>query len=270
MAKIKGQSLVELALVMPILVILLAGLAEIGWYAYHYITLQEATRTIARTATTLYGDFSPTYWEDPDNGLSYGSIVEQSDSALRSDWLLKYRNCKVDDPSARIGFYNLLGCIGLQTINPLRTERFEPGSSTTDDIIISGFSIVPDDDKMKVTHRYPTNASECVPDDLRSSLGFVWGGNYRNANGCLGSSFSVEDVEQRINLDGFGLGYDMQDELRYTQPIGLILVEIHWEHETLTQFVGLAPVLSPVLATLGVSSDIYTWAAFPLPQVENS
>jgi hypothetical protein len=41
-----------------------------------------------------------------------------------------------------------------------------------------------------------------------------------------------------------------------------------WKHETLSQFIGLAPVLSPVFAILGTDTVISVWAAFPLPQVE--
>lgn len=264
--KISGQSLVELALVMPILVILLAGLAEIGWYAYSYNTVLEVSRQIARTATTLQNQESPLYWEDPDNGLLSGSLVEPSDSALRTTWLLKYRNCRVEDPSIKLGFYNLLGCIALQSMNPLNIDGFEPGKSLMEDIVISGFTVVPDGERMRVVKRYPSNASACDPNSRRETLGFTWGGNYINSEGCLGSEYTNAEVEQMMNLNNFGLTDPQRD---YLQPQGVVLVEIHWQHTTLTQFVGLAPVISPVLAALGASSTISVWSAFPLPQVEH-
>ncbi|MBK8028832.1 MAG: pilus assembly protein [Chloroflexi bacterium] len=45
----KGQSVVELALVTPILIILLAGLIEVGWFANNYLTLLDVSRA-ARAA----------------------------------------------------------------------------------------------------------------------------------------------------------------------------------------------------------------------------
>jgi len=39
-----GQSVVELALITPILIILLAGLVEIGWFANNYLNLLDVTR----------------------------------------------------------------------------------------------------------------------------------------------------------------------------------------------------------------------------------
>lgn len=263
--KTSGQSLVELALVMPILVILLAGLAEVGWYAYRYIALQDTTRAIARAATTLYGEMSPIYWEDRDTGFFRGSAIVQPGDANYTPWLAMYRNCRASDPTAQFGFYNTIACIGLQTMNPLRIDRFEPGESLTDDIIISAFTIVPEDQQMRITQRYPTNAASCDPNNIKESLGFVWGGNYINSQGCLGSEFTNAEVEDMINSDNFAIEtYDRT----LLQPQGVVLVEIHWEHETLTQLVGLSPVLSPVLAAIGVSPVISTWSAFPLPQVE--
>ncbi len=39
-----GQSVVELALITPILIVLLAGLVEIGWFANNYLNLLDVTR----------------------------------------------------------------------------------------------------------------------------------------------------------------------------------------------------------------------------------
>lgn len=264
----RGQSLVELALVMPFLIILLAVLMEFGYFASHYITLTEVSRSVARAATTLQHNVSPLYWEDFDNGLLDGSKVVPDNPALRQVWLSKYRNCRVDDPSAKFGFYNLLGCMTLQSMNPMRISGFEPGASTTDDIIISGFTVAPDGKDMLLVKRYPSNAIGCYPNNITETFGFAWGGNYVNSQGCLGSEFTNDEVAELMNLRQFGLGYELTDQRRYLQPQGLVLVELHWQHETLSQFVGFSPVFSPLFDILGYSMDIYTWAVFPLPQVE--
>ena len=46
-----GQSFVELALIFPILLMLIAGIVEVGFYAYNYLTLLELTREAARFAS---------------------------------------------------------------------------------------------------------------------------------------------------------------------------------------------------------------------------
>ncbi len=59
----RGQSVVELALMMPILLVLIAGIVEMGWFTNNYLILLEATRVGAREGTKLTGDGSPLTWE---------------------------------------------------------------------------------------------------------------------------------------------------------------------------------------------------------------
>ncbi|MEL7236972.1 MAG: TadE family protein, partial [Chloroflexota bacterium] len=59
----QGQSVVELALTMPILLILLVGMIEIGWFTNNYLILLEASRVGSREGTKLDGDSSPYTWE---------------------------------------------------------------------------------------------------------------------------------------------------------------------------------------------------------------
>ena len=48
----QGQSLVELVFTLPLLLLLLAGLVEIGWYANNYLILLDATREAGRYGST--------------------------------------------------------------------------------------------------------------------------------------------------------------------------------------------------------------------------
>lgn len=356
----RGQSVLELALVSPLLVILIAGLAEIGWFAQNYLTVLEVTRVGARTGTVQQNETSPLFWEDPKNGLLAGAVMRASTDPTYTEFLGRYRNCNAADPNARIGFYNFLACVMLNSMNPLRSEGFEPGTIDPDtgtvfpdDIVISAFAvqaIIPSEvplphrnridwplsDPNLVTYgnlpsadvpqgvvvgRYPSNANECTAmnqrdpfdyiqdngltwgnwngrrydleltsvDDItgnvslfgydiapETQVGFDWNGQHVNARtGCTGSEWSVKDVERLINLQGFGLRQidpsvpsNYQNQRRFVPSQGLVLVELHWKHETLSQFVGLAPVLSPVFAILGTSTTISVWAVFPLPTVE--
>jgi TadE-like protein len=365
----RGQSVLELALVSPLLVILIAGLAEIGWFANNYLILLEVTRVGARTATVQQNETSPLFWEDPQNGLLAGSVAPAITDPNLGALLLRYRNCNPTDIAAgvvRIGFYNFLTCVMLNSMNPLRTEGFDftetgpkndpdTGAPYPDDIVISAFAVqtiqplidIPDlalrnkvewplKDPSLVTYgntpdpnapqgvvvgRYPSNANECsstherdpfdyitdggltryavgskwydleltVTDDVtgdvdlfgydttpETQVGFVWKGTHINTKtGCVGSDWTVKDIERLINLQGFGLkqidpsvATNYQNQRRFVPSQGIVLVELHWKHETLSQFVGLSPVVSPVFAILGTSTTVSVWAIFPLPTTE--
>lgn len=49
----KGQSLVETALLMPLMLIVLFGIIDFGWYVYGYATIYMAARNGAEKATML-------------------------------------------------------------------------------------------------------------------------------------------------------------------------------------------------------------------------
>jgi hypothetical protein len=46
----RGQSMVEMALTLPVLLLIMAGTLEVGWYYNTYLTLVDATREAARYA----------------------------------------------------------------------------------------------------------------------------------------------------------------------------------------------------------------------------
>jgi hypothetical protein len=126
----RGQSIVELALVSPILIILLMGLAEIGWFANNYLILMEVARTGARAGTVQNGDTSPLSWDD--NGSLIpdptGTIVDRRNTV---------RDCGlVNNPLAK-GFYNVLVCNMLKALDPLKLDS----TNGVDDIVISTFAI---------------------------------------------------------------------------------------------------------------------------------
>ena len=189
----KGQSVVELALVTPILIILLAGLVEIGWFANNYLTLLDVTRAGARRGTVLTDQQSPLFWDnngsllprlDPLRNFPYledpyyvvPTTPGDTDNS-RDDyrwWPADWTACGRDRP-----FYTEIACVMRDSLDPLRMNP----ENGIDDIIISGFalanvdaSIQPlwlgvngteprpiDDDvpQLVVAGRYPTNANEC-------------------------------------------------------------------------------------------------------------
>lgn len=352
--KQRGQSLVELALITPLLIILIAGLTEIGWYARNYLDIMEVTRVGARLGTVQQNETSPLFW---DNG---GSVLPNPASLTITEYenfLRQNRNCATDDPSARIGFYNLIVCVMIRSMDPMPfrdsfpdddgPDLQEDGSPYPDDIVISAFAIqainpanlpgsvadsinFPLDNEDTILHelppsatapqlivvgRYPTNANECselgerdpfdyiqdgerTPHPYRpgeflelegydplneSQRGYVWTGqHYIEGTNCRGSEWSIADIERVVNLQGFGMhegvpvsvpdgrlfGRDDVDLRSFVPSQGIVLVEMHWHHVSLTHRVGFGAVFSPVLGVLGETTTISVWSAFPLPAVE--
>jgi Flp pilus assembly protein TadG len=158
-----GQSLLELALITPILIVLFSGMVEIGWFANNYLTLLDVTRAGARRAATLQDQRAPYSW---DNNASYlptqmlsaefaaagvGYMPYSSDPATADAQLFArsaYRNsldtgvpvtyqssgCGRPDLT---GFYNDIACTMLSSLDPLSLD----GTNGVDDIVVSGFSI---------------------------------------------------------------------------------------------------------------------------------
>lgn len=190
----RGQSLVEMALVTPILIIMLMGLVEIGWFANNYLTLLDVTRAGARRATTLQDALSPREWDNmasympaealalpfqmpyvdsSGNVLTIGTPERQRAETLR----VVYRDYGgISGCGAQIAFYNEVICTMLSSMEPLEMNP----DNDIDDIIVSGFSIENVDasryaswlgpnrplagqnvPQLVVAGRWPSNANEC-------------------------------------------------------------------------------------------------------------
>ncbi len=192
-----GQSLVELALVTPILVILLAGLIEIGWFANNYLNLLDVTRAGARRGTVLQGVQSPLFFEDARYSLvphsmlngagdvlyrSVYNVAAGDTEATRSRFRYSAANPNACNPNVAAGgverrFYNEIICTMVTSMDPLRLNP----DNDVDDIVISAFAIemvdgdqdatwlppvglrpiAGDEPQMLVVGRWPTNANEC-------------------------------------------------------------------------------------------------------------
>jgi hypothetical protein len=123
-----GQSLLEMAFIIPLLAIMIAGIVEIGWFANRYLTLLEVTRVGARAGTVLTGEFSPLSWNELASahpvvhlrayGLSEAEIPGESRN---------YRDCNL--VTTNTGFYNFIACTMLNSFEPLRLAGRAPTST---------------------------------------------------------------------------------------------------------------------------------------------
>lgn len=174
----RGQSLVELALTMPILLVMLLGLVEVGWFANNYMVLLDNVREAGRRGAVL--DPIENWLPDEENnyhrmdcedttqyfnslrGEAYSSDPNPA-AALLSGW--PHKDLTPYGYSARTegpyGFYDELACLIVNNMPPLEFKHAD------DDIVISVFSyaVLYRDDparaRVKVVGRYPPRANEC-------------------------------------------------------------------------------------------------------------
>ena len=194
-----GQSVVELALITPILIVLFSGMVEIGWFANNYLTLLDVTRAGARRAATLQNEMAPQGWNNlgsympihqlsPEwQALRVGVMPYSGDPLVPGRAQIEYYNRSWYRPSESAdfdfefsgcgpqwGFYNDIICTMQDSMEPLSLDP----ENGVDDIIVSAFSLELIDPtvvslgpnqpmptqltpKMVVVGRYPTNANEC-------------------------------------------------------------------------------------------------------------
>lgn len=300
----RGQSLVELTITLPVLLVMLMGLTEIGWFANNYLTLLDVAREAGRFAAT--GD--PLAWNEIDT-TNYSAMDCEQDIAFYNDHdtTVNYTAWPGPDLAAwgysergevGRGYYDAIACGMLQNMEPLKFNH------QTDDIVISVFQFVVVNPgtasaRVRVSGRLPSKANECENDDssdpfdwhgplgpsspadglatgtyeaeyatfwdpdVENIRGYVFRGNHRNDYGgskrCLGSEFSVDEVEAMLNFDGDA---DQIRKLAQATNYGLALVEIYWEH---TQLLGL-PWFR--LGPLDETSTVHVWTFFPVSAAE--
>ncbi|MBK8031961.1 MAG: hypothetical protein IPK17_21265 [Chloroflexi bacterium] len=180
----------------PILIILLAGLIEVGWFANNYLTLLDVTRAGARRGTVLQDAQSPLFWDERGSLVPQFYFDSQADgnyfktaydlnglSGETDTTRLAVRYHPTFNPTgcntANRTFYHEISCVMLASMDPLRMTP----ENGVDDIIISGVSIENVDasrgnawlgtlgsdwrplaanvPQLVVVGRYPTNANEC-------------------------------------------------------------------------------------------------------------
>lgn len=136
----RGQSLVEMAFITPLLAIMVVGIAEVGWYANNYLIILEVSRVGARTGTQLGGEQSPLMW------VEQGSIHPQIYDYALNDFVNPPMNWTLSDirgdgtipietqqarDCTRTGFYTFIACSMIDSMAPL---IIKPASSNPYDI----------------------------------------------------------------------------------------------------------------------------------------
>jgi TadE-like protein len=170
----RGQTLVEIAFIAPILIITFAGMVEIGWFASNYLALLDVSRNGARFGSMQSGDTSPLVWNDTASLASSDTVAAEVagfwyvDPADPSQHQRRQaRNCD----GQLTGFYTAVGCMMIESMQPLPLRK----DNSVDDIVISVFSLAQVNGRVLGSHRpfsdsgpqvvvvgrYPMNANEC-------------------------------------------------------------------------------------------------------------
>ncbi|HML21053.1 MAG TPA: pilus assembly protein [Aggregatilinea sp.] len=176
----RGQSLVELSLSVPILLVMLMGLVEVGWFANNYMVLLDNVREAGRRGAVL--DPLVDWW--PHQEKRYQAMdCEFTDQKFNSIEGEDYNVDPADPDSSwpwrdlsawgytagaefsKYGFYDDVSCLILRNMAPLDFD------STTDDIVVSVFSYAvidpsPNDGdptgmEVRIIGRFPPDTNEC-------------------------------------------------------------------------------------------------------------
>jgi hypothetical protein len=142
----RGQSLVEMTVITPLLLIMFIGMVEIGWFAQNYLNLVEAAKVGARRAPFLNGVYSPQQWNEAASQppiSELGFTLTTFDPGYNDDPRITHRGmagggqtCESILPD-EYGFFNTIACTVVDSMDPLRLKL----GNRKDDIVVSGFSI---------------------------------------------------------------------------------------------------------------------------------
>lgn len=178
----RGQSVVELGLIMPILLVMLAGIAEMGWFTNNYLIALEATRVGSRSGTLLEAEGSPISWEresvvieelDPDYTMrTRRGVYPQPIVEAGQDWyftrdarVIDAINGEADPGESNIcdqgifeqGFYTRVACTTLDSLSPLDDEFYllvnSSGNRNANDDFVPNGLYQPDDNFALVVPR---------------------------------------------------------------------------------------------------------------------
>ncbi len=294
----RGQSLVELTLVMPIMLITLLGMVEIGWLAANFQVMLDVTREAGRFGATN----DPLLWPSGEehnlermdcNDFEGGSYVDLegrvylpiSDTSHLGGVGVSF----VDGADSPIGYYDGVACAVVQNMVPL---IFDP---TKDDVVVSVFAYAVDDtdsdgtnDTVIVTGRFPARQNECSnepydPFDLNRNG--AWDSREDEA-GMYDGSVEIGPGDNDENVRGYvltghhmvsdapgchGSEFSTQEiedllngasdlENQHSPNNGLLLVELFWHHRQLLQL--------PWFTTIGDNFELHVWSMFPVTAAE--
>jgi len=291
----RGQSLVEMTLIMPLLLVMLLGLIEIAWLANHFLILMDVSRSAARFGAN--GD--PLDWATGEehnlermdcDTIEGGSYVDYPDNHV----FLPMTDTSHLPPSffdgadSPISYFDGVACAAVRNMTPLIFD------TTQDDVVVSVFSFVSEDfgsgPEIHVAGRYPARQNECSNepyDPFDVNHNGIYDDppeDYFRMLGGTGEDTSASDNSE--NVRGFVLTghHEVSDapgcigsefstaeieallngssglENEHTPNNGLLLVEIFWHHRQLLQLRWFTAI--------GDNFELHVWSMYPVTAIE--
>jgi TadE-like protein len=223
----RGQSMVEMALAFPILLLVLAGTLEVGKYFNDYLTILDATREAARYAADsdllLHNDDLSEVWPGEEG-----------------------KKCNTD-------FSYQAACLARQNMFGISFNK------ATDDVIVSALTV---DTNGQIIARYPQNCPSSAPSFLPNYCDSKVTSDEQGWSYCThvvqvnaGSTYCRPATSRFSNAAIESLLANSPS----STPTGLVIVEIYRMHK---QFLGLIP---PGLAFLPQEVVMHAYTMMPLP-----
>jgi hypothetical protein len=237
----RGQTLVEIALVFPFVLLLLAGLIEVGHYVNTYLTVLDASREAARYAADLNPDFPARDDFDPaDHPLACGGPVGSANGPDSEACL------RLSCEETRY-FFRKSACLVSTNLQALDLDL----SNENNDVVISVAAVISTTEGLTITERLPPINSACTRDEetyreratcsttycCRDACVWSWTNNVYSGTILAGtgqaSHFTCDELAQLLNSGSH----------RTRRQNGFVIVEVFYEHELALNL----PIISQVI-----------------------
>jgi hypothetical protein len=293
----RGQSLVEVTLFLPLLLMMLAGLIEFGFALNQYLNTLDAAREAARFSSDGDPLFRAACGDNDDDDISDGDLLADDGCGGADDPAVAGAYSLVDDtiiwPAGSVppgdvvpgdpycgttDFYMQTACVALQTVSPV------PLDPARDDVVVSVFRVLSGTVVARWPNCMPDVNFDCVndPPTGTETLGewHLYGYGDQCANredddadgevddGCLGGPPVIGSPEDSCDtaLDNCHPSRlstnDVEGRLDPGAPnTAVLLVEIFFSYNQILKLPWLAPfVPDPV--------EMHTYTIVPLPAAE--
>jgi Flp pilus assembly protein TadG len=135
---LRGQTLVEFALVLPLLVLLLAGLFDVGRAVYYYHTLLNASREAARQAVV---DQTLTHIQE--RGIDHAVALGLTAADVSVDYRLASTPDAAGSCNSKVGSPQVVGCVAVVRLEHTYDAAVPLISALVGQISLSGESRFP-------------------------------------------------------------------------------------------------------------------------------
>ena len=206
----RGQSLLELALFLPVLLLLIAGMVEIGVYANTFMLFLDASREGARFGANLDPELTVDQYFDNRGGNPFPDVT-----AMTAEQILEV--CRNGET---VNFYYEVACLVLQNIPAGQLDPTpKAGGWPGDDVVIS---VVRVKTGGQVDERWPTVGQRDSQDPAYHFVGADKDDLCWSLYGIRGSELTQAEIEAQLVAGAPKTGY--------------VIVEVYHAHDHFTGF----------------------------------